>query len=294
MFQVFRRQRYRTRWRNFLQDKRETSCDVVAIPSLEDLERWVLQKVSCRRSIKTRLPARRFITRLWKQRQAPASLIWGQSPPAALPSLPIAPPTTTACPLFELFLISLKLKSFFKLSKYAGDDLLPCVEEVFQALVPTLGHELWVMTERVRWWIHPAEMSFLCLASGVFQSKADAPLLWREPVGGLGIWPGCLLGQVFHVLLGGDVQTHWRDCFSGKAGGGAAAPAAWPWLEKQQMMERCMKLRLWNKIILIVSSSVIEEPCGDPCTEADCLHRRWRTSHSRHFTVTLVTLSFYF
>lgn len=93
------------------------------------------------------------------------------------PLLPIAPPTTTACPLFELFLISLKLKSFFKLSKYAGDDLLPCVEEVFQALVPTLGHELWVMTERVRWWIHPAEMSFLCLASGVFQSKADAPLL---------------------------------------------------------------------------------------------------------------------
>lgn len=188
----------------------------------------------------------------------------------------------------------IEIKIFFKLSKYAGDDLLPCVEEVFQALVPTLGHELWVMTERVRWWIHPAEMSFLCLASGVFQSKADAPLLWREPVGGLGIWPGCLLGQVFHVLLGGDVQTHWRDCFSGKAGGGAAAPAAWPWLEKQQMMERCMKLRLWNKIILIVSSSVIEEPCGDPCTEADCLHRRWRTSHSRHFTVTLVTLSFYF
>lgn len=69
----------------------------------------------------------------------------------------------TACPLFELFLISLKLKSFFKLSKCVGDDLLPCVEEVFQPLVPTLGHELWVMTERVRWWLHPAEMSFLCL-----------------------------------------------------------------------------------------------------------------------------------
>lgn len=183
MLQVFRRQRYRTRWRNFLQDKREKSCDVVAIPSLEDLERWVLQKVSCRRSIKTRLPARRFITRLWKQRQAPASLIWGQSPPAALPSLPIAPPTTTACPLFELFLISLKLKSFFKLSKYAGDDLLPCVEEVFQALVPTLGHELWVMTQRVRWWIHPAEMSFLCL--GFFRVKLML-LCYEESQ--LGVW----------------------------------------------------------------------------------------------------------
>lgn len=59
---------------------------------------------------------------------------------------------------------------------------------------------------------------------GVFQSKADAPLLWREPVGGLGIWSGCLLGQVFHVLLGGDVQADpdtlerlflwksWRRC----------------------------------------------------------------------------------
>lgn len=69
------------------------------------------------------------------------------------------------------------------------------MEEVFQALVPTLGHELWVMTERVRWWIHPAEMSFrvklmlLCYEEsqlGVWASDQDASLVrcfmsfWEE------------------------------------------------------------------------------------------------------------------
>ncbi|KAK3521471.1 hypothetical protein QTP70_005768 [Hemibagrus guttatus] len=40
---------------------------------------------------------------------------------------------------------------------------------IYQSIyVPTLtyGHELWVMTERIRSWIQPAKMSFLCRVAG--------------------------------------------------------------------------------------------------------------------------------
>lgn len=65
---------------------------------------------------------------------------------------------------------------------------------------------------------------------GGFQSRADAHLLWREPVGGLGIWPGCFQGaslvrcfMSYWEETPRQTQTHWRDCFSGKAGRGGEA-----------------------------------------------------------------------
>ncbi|KAK3553016.1 hypothetical protein QTP86_031158, partial [Hemibagrus guttatus] len=105
--------------------------------------------------------------------------------------------------------------------------------------VPTLtyGHELWVMTERVRSWIQAAEMSFFRRAVG--RSLRDRvrssvtreelrvePLLLHIERGQLRwlghlFWmpPGCLPGEVFRACPNGKrprgtPRTRWRDYVS--------------------------------------------------------------------------------
>ncbi|KAK3539665.1 hypothetical protein QTP70_011111 [Hemibagrus guttatus] len=111
---------------------------------------------------------------------------------------------------------------------------------IYQSIyVPTLtyGHELWVMTERIRSRIQAAEMSFLCRVAGCsLRDKVRSPVT-RE---GLGVEPLLLhiergqlrwLGHLFWMHLGrlpGEVfwacptrkrprrrpRTHWRDYVS--------------------------------------------------------------------------------
>ncbi|KAK3522749.1 hypothetical protein QTP86_032027, partial [Hemibagrus guttatus] len=108
---------------------------------------------------------------------------------------------------------------------------------IYQSIyVPTLtyGHELWVMTERVRSRIQAAEMSFLCSVAGrSLRDRVRSSVTWEE----LGVeplllhiergqlrWlghlfrmpPGCLPGEVFRACPTGKrprgrPRTRWRD-----------------------------------------------------------------------------------
>ncbi|KAK3533936.1 hypothetical protein QTP70_034935, partial [Hemibagrus guttatus] len=108
---------------------------------------------------------------------------------------------------------------------------------IYQSIyVPTLtyGHELWVMTERVRSRIQAAEMSFLCRVAGLsLRDRVRSSVTWEE----LGVeplllhiergqlrWlghlfrmpPGCLPGEGFRACPTGKrpqgrPRTRWRD-----------------------------------------------------------------------------------
>ncbi|KAK3519688.1 hypothetical protein QTP70_000998, partial [Hemibagrus guttatus] len=111
---------------------------------------------------------------------------------------------------------------------------------IYQSIyVPTLtyGHELWVMTEKVRSRIQAAEMSFLCRVAGrSLRDRVRSSVTWEE----LGVeplllhiergqlrWlghlfrmpPGRLPGEVFRACPTGKrprgrPRTHWRDYVS--------------------------------------------------------------------------------
>ncbi|KAK3562555.1 hypothetical protein QTP86_002034 [Hemibagrus guttatus] len=111
---------------------------------------------------------------------------------------------------------------------------------IYQSIyVPTLtyGHELWVMTERVRSWIQAAEMSFLHRVAGrslrdrvrssVTREKLGVELLLLHIERGQLRWlghlfwmpPGCLPGEVFRACPTGKrprgrPRTRWRDYVS--------------------------------------------------------------------------------
>ncbi|KAK3552109.1 hypothetical protein QTP86_000648 [Hemibagrus guttatus] len=105
---------------------------------------------------------------------------------------------------------------------------------IYQSIyVPTLtyGHELWVMTEKVRSRIQAAEMSFLCRVAGrSLRDRVRSSVTWEElgvePRGQLR-WlghlfrmpPGRLPGEVFRACPTGKrprgrPRTRWRDYVS--------------------------------------------------------------------------------
>ncbi|KAK3528727.1 hypothetical protein QTP70_010164 [Hemibagrus guttatus] len=102
--------------------------------------------------------------------------------------------------------------------------------------VPTLtyGHEVWVMTERIRSWIQVAEMSFLCRVAGRSLRDRVRSSVTREELGAEPLllhiergqlrWlghlfrmpPGCLPGEVFWACPTGKrprgrPRARWRD-----------------------------------------------------------------------------------
>ena len=128
---------------------------------------------------------------------------------------------------------------------------------VYRAIfVPTLtyGHEVWVMTERIRSRIQAAEMSFLRRVAGVSlrdrvrsavtrEGLGVEPLLLRlerSSLGGSGIWLGCLssvsLGRSsMHVPLGGDPGAD-----QGPDGG--ITSTLWPWTVSGSSRKRWLML----------------------------------------------------
>ncbi|KAK3546788.1 hypothetical protein QTP86_001940 [Hemibagrus guttatus] len=96
---------------------------------------------------------------------------------------------------------------------------------IYQSIyVPTLtyGHELWVMTERVRSWIQAAEMSFLRRVAGhSLRDRVRSSVTWE----GLGVEPLLLhikrgqlrwLGHLFRMPLGRLPGEAFRACPTGK------------------------------------------------------------------------------
>lgn len=82
----------------------------------------------------------------------------------------------------------------------------------------TLGPEGWVMTDRMRFWIHAAEISFLRRVVGL--RCRDSRCSFASKVarwGGMDIWFGCLLDNASPVegFLGrihlGRPRTWWRE-----------------------------------------------------------------------------------
>ncbi|KAK3518470.1 hypothetical protein QTP70_000905 [Hemibagrus guttatus] len=97
---------------------------------------------------------------------------------------------------------------------------------IYQSIyVPTLtyGHELWVMTERVRSWIQAAEMSFLRRVAGhSLRDRVRSSVTWE----GLGVEPLLLhikrgqlrwLGHLFRMPLGRLPGEAFRACPTGKS-----------------------------------------------------------------------------
>ncbi|KAL1282365.1 hypothetical protein QQF64_001168 [Cirrhinus molitorella] len=107
---------------------------------------------------------------------------------------------------------------------------------IYQSIyVPTLtyGHELWVMTERIRSWIQAAEMSFLRRVAGRSLRDRVRSAVTREELGvellllHIESWlghlfrmpPGRLPGEVFRACPTGKrpwgrPRTRWRDYVS--------------------------------------------------------------------------------
>ncbi|KAK3528789.1 hypothetical protein QTP70_011573 [Hemibagrus guttatus] len=99
---------------------------------------------------------------------------------------------------------------------------------IYQSIyAPTLtyGHELWVMTERVRSWIQAAEMSFLRRVAGrSLRDRVRSSVTWEE----LGVEPLLLhiergqlrwLGHLFRMSPGRLPGEVFRVCPTGKRPG---------------------------------------------------------------------------
>lgn len=83
------------------------------------------------------------------------------------------------------------------------------------------GHELWVVTKGMRWWIQPREMSFLRAVAGLCtrervhvggaQRRDTTPPDQRASWGGSDIGLGFLLDTSWVIWSQGRSRTHWRD-----------------------------------------------------------------------------------
>ncbi|KAK3571553.1 hypothetical protein QTP86_013185 [Hemibagrus guttatus] len=93
---------------------------------------------------------------------------------------------------------------------------------IYQSIyVPTLtyGHELWVMTERIRSRIQAAEMSFLCRVAGCSLRDRVRSSVTQEELGVEGtveVAPGRLPGEVFRACPTGKTQDTLERIWKGR------------------------------------------------------------------------------